>query len=85
MPVYTIENIDTGETEDVMMSYSEFEVLLKENKKIRHVIKPIAVVDAIRTGVSKPPADFQKHVIGRIKDKHPLGKYEKRWQLAKEI
>jgi hypothetical protein len=46
------------------------------------------VVDPVGIGVTKPPADFQKHVLGRIKEAVPgtsKKAIEKRWHIPKEI
>ena len=48
------------------MSYSELEELLKD-KNIEQVLTPIHIGDSVRLGIKKPPADFQKGIIGRMK------------------
>lgn len=87
MPSYTFENTKTGEVYEDSMSISEMESFLKKNKHIRYVFTPVPIVDPAGIGVSKPPADFQKHVLGRIKDKNPgasaIG--TRRWNIPKEI
>lgn len=87
MPIYTVENIKTGDNEDVNMSYDDLEKLLAENKHLRRVYKPVMIVDPTGIGVSKPPVDFQKHVLGKIKAANPgstaIG--NKRWTIPKEI
>lgn len=87
MPIYTVENTKTNECEDINCSYDDLEKLLKKNKHLQRVWKPIMIADPVGIGVSKPPADFQKHVLGKIKDKTPgataIG--NKRWSIPKEI
>jgi hypothetical protein len=87
MPIYTFENIKTGETEDHMISFDEMESYLKTNKHMRRVYKPVLIADPVGLGITKPPVDFQRHVLGRIKDKNPgataIG--NKRWTVPKEI
>jgi len=86
MPTYTVENTETGDTEDVVMPYEEFEKHLQKNRNVRRVFKPIAIGDAVSLGVEKPPADFLKHVIGKVKAKNPKSTVlEKRWHIPKEI
>jgi len=69
-----------------MMTIAEMEVFLEENKHIKHIIKPQAIVDPTGIGVSKPPVDFQKHVLGRIKDKTKGEAIaSKRWSIPKEV
>jgi hypothetical protein len=39
-------------------------------------------------GITKPPSDFQKYVLGRIKETAPGAKkdvLEKRWHIPKEV
>lgn len=87
MPIYTFENTKTGAIYDDMMTISEMETYLKKNKHIRHIIKPIPIVDPVGIGVTKPPADFQKHVLGKIKAANPGSDAvaSKRWGIPKEI
>lgn len=87
MPIYTIENIDNGEIEDIMVSYDEFQKFLLENKNYRQIIKPLNIADPIGIGVKKPPSDFLKYVVGKAKTApgahNPA--LEKRWHIPKEI
>lgn len=85
-PIYTIENKKTGECEDINISYDDLERMLNENKNLRRVWKPIMIVDPVGIGITKPPVDFQKGVLGKIKDKTG-GKAiaNKRWSIPKEI
>lgn len=87
MPIYTIENTKTGETRDEMISFSELETILENDKTLRHVIKPIMIGDPVNLGITKPPADFMKHVLGRIKATNPGSDAiaNKRWNIPKEI
>jgi hypothetical protein len=37
-------------------------------------------------GVTKPPSDFSKYVLGKVKEAHPLGgAIERRHTIPKEI
>lgn len=86
-PIYTFENIKTGDTEDHMISYDEMEIYLKENKHMRRVYKPVPIVDPVGIGVTKPPADFQRNVLGKIKAANPGSDAiaSKRWGIPKEV
>lgn len=85
MPTYTFENKKTGEISDIIMSISEYDAYVKKNKHMRHILKPIGIADPIKLGITKPPADFQKYVLGKIKAKNPHGSVEKRWTINKEV
>lgn len=74
MPIYNFRNKKTKKVFTEMMSISELEKFLEENPHIVQVPPDVInVADAVRIGVTKPPSDFQKHVLGHIKEKHPLG------------
>ena len=88
MPTYTFYNKRTKETWSEFMSISEMEQFIKK-KHIQILPSAPAIVDPIGIGITKPPADFQKHIIGRIKDKVPgaktSGALERRWSIPKEV
>ncbi len=48
-------------------------------------LKPPGVGDPIRLGVAKPSSDFDKYVLGRIKEKYPGSTIGETRQLAREI
>lgn len=77
MPTYDFLNEETGEIFEMQMSIAEMEKYLKKNKHIKHSITRVTLGDSVRLGITKPPADFQKGVIGRMKEQVPgnnLGK-----------
>lgn len=87
MPIYTFRNTTTGEEYTDMMSISSKEKYLVENPHIEQVITSPNIADSVSIGVTRPPVDFQKHVLGRVKampgaDKN---KIEKRWTIPKEV
>jgi hypothetical protein len=86
MPVYTFEDKETEEQFDLTMSYDELEGFLKDNPTLFQVFK-MNLVDPVGIGVTKPPADFQKYVLNKVKHVPGANKdtIEKRWQIAKEI
>jgi hypothetical protein len=84
-PSYTFER--NGEQFDMTLTYDDMIKFLEENPDVSQVFK-MNLVDPVGIGVSKPPADFQKYVIGRIKDSVPGAekeKLEKRWTVNKEV
>ena len=87
MPTYTFRNKTTGEVHNDFMSIAKMEEYLKENPDIVQVLTTLNLVDPVGIGVSKPPADFQKYVLGRVKEvagaHNPA--IEKRWSIAREF
>jgi hypothetical protein len=87
MPVYSFENPKTGDEYELTMSYNELEAYLKEHPEVNQTFR-MNLVDPVGIGVTKPPADFQKYVLGKVKASAPGANkdiFEKRWQIAKEI
>ena len=86
MPKYTFLDKKTKKRIDMDMPYSELEKFLNHNPNMEQVFR-MNLVDPVGIGVSKPPVDFMKHVIGKVKtvpgaDKDKL---EKRWVIPREI
>lgn len=48
-------------------------------------LKPPSIGDAFRLGIAKPPSDFDKYVLRRIKENYPKSTVDARRQLAREI
>lgn len=67
MPFYTFENINTGEEQTLEMTISEMEQFKVEHPELIQILAPNGTVDPILLGITKPPSDFQKHVLGKIK------------------
>ena len=84
--IYTFEDKETLEQFELSMSYDELMLFLEENKQVHQVFK-MTLVDPVGIGVTRPPSDFQKYVLGKVKQMPGANKdvIEKRWQIAKEI
>jgi hypothetical protein len=83
--IYSFENQDTGEEFELEMTYDQLKVFLTKNPQVNQTFR-MNVVDPVGIGVTKPPQDFSKHVLGRIKENHPLGgAIERRYTIPKEI
>lgn len=84
--IYSFEDTITNEQFQLSMSYDELLLFLEENKHVNQVFK-MNLVDPVGIGVTKPPSDFQKYVLGKVKQMPGAQKdvIEKRWQIAKEI
>ncbi len=86
MPVYSFEDTETSEEFELTMSYEELKQFLEDNPKVNQTFR-MNLVDPVGIGVTKPPSDFQKYVLGKVAtvpgaDK---AKLEKRWHIPKEI
>jgi len=86
MPRYTFENTKTGEQYELTLSYDDMIKYLENNKNVNQIFK-MNIVDPAGIGVSKPPSDFQKYVLGKVKAANPHADAvaSKRWDIPKEI
>jgi hypothetical protein len=86
MPRYTFENNETGEQQELTLSYDDMMEYLKEHKEVHQIFR-MNVVDPVGIGVSKPPQDFQKYVLGKVKAANPQSDAvaSKRWNIPREI
>ena len=84
MPTYTFENSKTGEVYTKEMKIAEREGYLADNPDIIQVLTPPVSLDPVGLGIQKPPADFQKYVLGRVQEKTGQS-MEKRWTINREV
>jgi hypothetical protein len=84
MPTYQFKNKDTGQEFEDFMSISSKEKFLEENQNIEQVLTALNIVDPVGIGVTRPPSDFSKYVLGRIKETAPGPALEKRWTIQRE-
>lgn len=87
MPYYTFRNKTTDEQITVQMTMAEHDTYLDDKPDWEQVIIAANFVDPVTIGVTKPPADFQKYVLGRVKAAvpHADAVASKRWDIPKEI
>lgn len=87
MPYYTFRNKKTDEQITVQMSMAEHDTYLNDKPDWEQVIIAANFVDPVSIGVTKPPSDFQRHILGRIKEAVPgaTAVANKRWGIPKEI
>ena len=87
MPNYTFKNKVTGEEKTVNMTMAEHDTYLDDKPDWEQMILVANFVDPVSIGVTKPPADFQKYVLGRVKAAvpHADAVASKRWDIPKEI
>lgn len=87
MPIYSFLNKNTNEEFTEMMSIADRETYLTENPHIEQLVSKINIADSVSIGVKRPPVDFQKHVLGKVKAMPGANKdkIEKRWSIPKEV
>lgn len=87
MPYYTFRNKNTNEEITVSMKIAEHETYLDDKPDWEQVVTVPNFVDPVSIGVTKPPSDFQKYVLGRVKASVPQADAvaSKRWDIPKEI
>ena len=87
MPNYTYKNKVTGEEVTVNMTMAEHDTYLDDKPDWEQMILVANFVDPVSIGVTKPPSDFQKYVLGRVKAAVPEANAvaSKRWDIPKEI
>jgi hypothetical protein len=85
MPLYTYKDPETGKEFTENMTITEMEIFEQANPKFERVWNPVALGDAIRLGITKPPSDFDKYVLGKIKETHPGNNIEKRRTIKREF
>lgn len=77
MPVYQFRNIETGDLEDHMMSYTKLEEFKEQNPHLERYFSPENLPvfgDGMRMnvpGIGQPDAAFEHGVIQRIKETVP--------------
>jgi len=87
MPNYTFRNKETGEEFTEWLSMSEHDTYLNDKPHLEQVIRGMTIVDPIIIGVTKPPSDFQKYVLGKVQARTAgaTAIANKRWSIPKEI
>ena len=85
--IYSFIDTETEEEFELEMSYDELKDFLGANPNLNQTFR-MNIVDPVGAGISKPPSDFQKYVLGRVKEKAPganKAALEKRWHIPKEV
>ena len=88
MPNYVFLNTKTKKEIELNMSMEDHEIFTKDNPHMVQQFNSVNIADPVRIGVQKPPADFQKYVLGKVKAGQPGANkavIEKRWEIAREI
>lgn len=83
--IYSFIDTETEEEFELEMSYEELKGFLEANPNLNQTFR-MNLGDPIRMNITKPPSDFSKYVLGRVKEAHPLGKaIERRHTITKEV
>jgi hypothetical protein len=85
--IYSFENTETNEEFELQMSYEDLKQFLVDNPKVNQTFR-MNIVDPVGIGITKPPSDFQKYVLGRVRETVPGANksvLEKRWHIPKEV
>jgi hypothetical protein len=86
MAIYTFRNKKTGEEVDISMPISEIVDYEKSNPHLERVYSKMNIVDPVGIGITRPPSDFSKYVLGKVKAANPHTEVGKgRWDIKKEV
>lgn len=87
MPIYTFRNKITEEIFDLTLKIAEYEIFKEENPNFERYYSSMPLIaDPVRIGVKQPPADFQKYVIGRMKNSIPENTLsDRKFQIPSEF
>lgn len=85
--IYSFIDTETEEEFELEMPYDELKGFLEANPNLNQTFR-MNIIDPVGAGISKPPSDFQKYVLGRVREKAPganKAALEKRWHIPKEV
>lgn len=86
MAVYTFRNKKTGEEYDITMPMSEISEFENKNTHLERVYSKMNIVDPVGIGITRPPSDFSKYVLGKVKAANPHTEIgNRRWDIKKEV
>ena len=86
MPNYTFRNKKTDEVYDISMPMSEIDDFEKNNDHLERVYTKMNIVDPVGIGITRPPSDFSKYVLGKVKAANPHTEIgNRRWDIKKEV
>jgi len=78
MPNYTFLNKTTGEEWIEEFSIANKEAYLENNPNIEQMLTTMTIGDPVRLGKTKAPSDFSKYILGKVKERNPLGNVERK-------
>lgn len=63
--IYSFIDTETDEEFELEMTYDQLKVFLEFNPRFNQTFR-MNIVDPVGIGVTKPPSDFQKYVLGKV-------------------
>ena len=63
--IYSFIDTETEEEFEVEMTYDQLQHFLKANPRFNQTFR-MNIVDPVGAGITKPPSDFQKYVLGKV-------------------
>jgi hypothetical protein len=66
MPTYTFQHKETQEVKELFLKMSEREKWLQDNPEYTQIHDKMTIGDPVRLGLTKPPSDFSKYIIGKV-------------------
>ena len=63
--IYSFIDTVTEEEFEVEMTYEQLKAFLEFNPRFNQTFR-MNIVDPVGIGVTKPPSDFQKYVLGKV-------------------
>ena len=86
MAIYTFKEKKTGKVYDITMPMSEIQAFEEKNTHLERVYSKMNIVDPVGIGITRPPSDFSKYVLGKVKAANPHTDVGKgRWDIKKEV
>lgn len=86
MPTYTFKDLSTGEIKEIYLKISEYDKFVPKNQNLERIfLDAPKLADPYALGRIKPPSDFQKHIVGRIKTNNRGSSGSKRWEVPREF
>lgn len=63
--IYSFIDTETEEEFELEMTYDQLKAFLEANPRFNQTFR-MNIVDPVGIGVTKPPSDFQKYVLGKV-------------------
>lgn len=63
--IYSFINTETEEEFELEMTYDQLKAFLEFNPRFNQTFR-MNIVDPVGAGITKPPSDFQKYVLGKV-------------------
>ena len=87
MPIYRFRDDTTGDEFEETMPMSDREDFLKKNPNYSQVFTSLNIGDSVKLGITKPPPEFMKGVVGRMQESIPGNRLKEngKFQIPKEL